>query len=62
MIIALDFEFPWTFQKTHTSVILFIYCLYNNTVISIGYIVMNDKMIIEYGIGKDVEGSRHGLI
>jgi len=44
------------------SVILFTYCLCNNTVISLGYIVMNGKMIIEYGIGKDVEGSSHGLI
>ena len=49
-------------KNPHMSIILFTYCLYNNTVISIGYIVMNDKMIIEYRIVKNVEGSRHGLI
>jgi len=48
-------------KNTHMSVILFTYCLCNNTVISIGYVVMNGKMIIEYWIGQDVKGSRHGL-
>jgi hypothetical protein len=50
------------FWKIKKRIYLFICCLFNDAVNSSDYIASDDRMINEYWVGKDTEGSGRGLI